>query len=81
MNLDNFSLFLFIDCLFTTFSLKYSIDMQAISSDSKDYFGSTICECSIEDDDYHPSISNQPLPIEDFTPATFHPTHFYSNSN
>lgn len=52
-----------------------------MSSDFKDYSGPTICECSVEDDDYHPSMSNWALSVEDFTPATFHHTHFYSNSN
>lgn len=52
-----------------------------MSSDSKDYSHSTIYEYLVEDNGYQSIISNHLPIVVDFTVTTFHPTHFYFNSN
>lgn len=46
-------------------------NIQAMSSNSKDYFDPTLCEYPVEDDDYQPVINNQSTFVVNFTRASF----------
>lgn len=46
-------------------------NIQAMSSDSKDYFDPTLCEYPVEDDDYQPVMNNQLPFAANFTCASF----------